>query len=185
MAAVKKTRNLEREKTPPARFFQATSTNTCGFFAAIVSRVRAAPEGARRPCSQSCRVRTDMPSSWAKRAWVRPVLFLVLATSGTLITRPYSPRLISRRLCRISVPMSRALLPILNLFADLPQDVSGNVVFDILWVHGQHPDHALLSFRVVNYAITTAFSPAWRWPTQLADSTGAGDNISSLRLSDQ
>jgi hypothetical protein len=42
---------------------QATSSKACGFLAAIISRVRAAPEGARRPCSQSCNVRTETPSS--------------------------------------------------------------------------------------------------------------------------
>jgi len=31
----------------------ATSMSTRGFFAAIINRVRAAPEGARRPCSHS------------------------------------------------------------------------------------------------------------------------------------
>lgn len=44
-----------------ARIGYATSKSTRGFRAATMSRVRAAPEGARRPCSHSCSVRTDTP----------------------------------------------------------------------------------------------------------------------------
>src|SRR5207245_1052824 len=118
----------------------ATSSSACGFFAAIASRVRAAPEGARRPCSQSCSVRTDTPSSWANRAWDSPVFLLARATSGTLITRPTSPRLISRRPWRISAPTSRIALAIFYLLANLAKQVSGNGVFHVLGVQRQHPD---------------------------------------------
>jgi len=41
----------------------ATSKSALGFLAAINSSVRAAPEGARRPCSHSCSVRTETPST--------------------------------------------------------------------------------------------------------------------------
>ena len=50
----------------------ATSTGARGFFSAIKSSVRAAPEGLRRPCSHSCRVRTDTPSSSANLDWEAP-----------------------------------------------------------------------------------------------------------------
>src|SRR6266404_127105 len=151
-----------------------------------MSKVRAARDGARRPCSQSCNVRTDTPSNCAKRVCDRPVFSRVLPTSGTLITRPIWPRLISRRPRRISAPTSRVFfLSILHLFANLTQHLGGNLVFDILGVHGQHPDQALLHFREVNDAITTAFSPASRPPTQLAHSTRAGNDTSGPGLLDQ
>src|SRR5436190_23618050 len=44
--------------TPPRRtpcLHQATSRSACGVFSAISSSVRAAPEGARRPCSHTHR----------------------------------------------------------------------------------------------------------------------------------
>src|SRR2546422_137432 len=102
-----------------------------------MSKVRAAPEGARRPCSQSCRVRTDTPSNWAKRACDRPVFCLVLATSGTLITRPNLPRLSSRSPCRISAPISRVFLAIFYLFANLPQQVNRYIFSNVLGVQRQ------------------------------------------------
>jgi len=37
-----------------------------GDFRAMRSNVRAAPDGSRRPCSHSCKVRTETPSNWAK-----------------------------------------------------------------------------------------------------------------------
>ena len=40
----------------------ATSISARGFLAAMSKSVRAAPDGARRPCSHSCSVRTETPS---------------------------------------------------------------------------------------------------------------------------
>src|ERR1700693_28852 len=120
-------------------FTHATSSKACGFFAAIMSKVRAAPEGTRRPCSQSCRVRTEMPSNSAKRPWERPVFSLVLATLGTLITRPYLPRLISRIPWRISLPIARVFLAIVYLLANHSQHVSRNFRCNVLGIHRQHP----------------------------------------------
>src|SRR5262249_44509926 len=51
----------------------ADSSKIFGFLCAIVSSVRAGPEGARRPCSHSWRVLTDTPSSRANSACERPV----------------------------------------------------------------------------------------------------------------
>ncbi len=51
----------------------ATSRSARGFLAAMSNSVRAAPEGARRPCSHSCSVRTDTPNSLAKRGCDSPV----------------------------------------------------------------------------------------------------------------
>src|SRR5439155_60815 len=63
-------------------------------------------------CPQSCRVRTETPSSSAKRAWDSPVVSRVAATSGTLITRPCSPRLISRRTKEDAAPHCSPIVPI-------------------------------------------------------------------------
>ena len=73
----------------------------------MASSVRAAPEGDRRPCSQSCSVLTDIPSNSAKRACDKPTFSRTEATSGRLTMRPYSSRLSSRSPSRISRPISR------------------------------------------------------------------------------
>lgn len=49
-----------------------SSRRVSGWSIATCSRVFAAPEGVRRPCSQSCRVRTLTPSSSAKSVCGRP-----------------------------------------------------------------------------------------------------------------
>ena len=53
----------------------ATSRSARGFLAAINNSVRAAPEGARRPCSHSCSVRNETPGSSAKRGCESPRAF--------------------------------------------------------------------------------------------------------------
>ena len=58
------------------------SRSARGFLAAINNSVRAAPEGARRPCSHSCSVRTDTPSSSANRGCDSPVPSRMDATDG-------------------------------------------------------------------------------------------------------
>src|SRR4029077_11895220 len=80
-------RHYRLSRTPPTivRFpHQATANNAFGLRSATSRSVRAAPEGARRPCSQSCRVRTDTPRRAAKSGCDNPVLARILATSGTL-----------------------------------------------------------------------------------------------------
>ena len=107
----------------PEREYQATSNSAAGFLWAIRSNVRAAPEGIRRPCSQSCNVRTDTPSNAANRDWDNPVLWRTSETAGTFTTRPDLPRLSSRIPFRISAPMSLSLF-IFYFLADLLQHVT-------------------------------------------------------------
>jgi hypothetical protein len=90
----------------------ATSRSARGFLAAINNSVRAAPDGALRPCSHSCRVRTDTPSNSANRDCERPVFSRTRAIEGTLMTRPSWPRLSCRRPFRISTPTLRLELDI-------------------------------------------------------------------------
>ena len=80
----------------------ATSVSARGFFAAINKRVLAAPDGARRPCSHSCSVRTETPSKVANFSWDSPVCSCTRVTDGTFATRPCSPRLIWRMSSKIS-----------------------------------------------------------------------------------
>ena len=110
---------------------------------------------------------------------------LIRVMSGTLITRPYSPRLISRRPCKISAPMSRLFLAILHLFANLPQHLRGDVVCNVLGVHRQHPDHALRCLRVVDHPIAAALPATGRAPPQFAYTPAARNDRPSFRPFDQ
>src|ERR1700688_4948692 len=160
----------------------ATSSSARGFLATTSSNVRAAPDGARRPCSQSCNVRTDTPSNDANRDWESPVFSRIIATSGTLITRPYSPRLISRSPSRISRPAFLFVLAIFHFLPDLPEHVSRDVVGNVLRIHREHPDHAVCPTDVVNHTITAPFAATRRRPAKLADTARARDYWSSLRI---
>src|SRR5690606_17922767 len=109
----------------------ATSNSARGFLAAIIRSVRAAPDGARRPCSHSCSVRTETPNRRANSAWDSPVFSRTPDTDGTVVTRPCSPRLISRIPSRISRPMFRFLLAIyflLNLLENPASYAFGHVL---------------------------------------------------------
>jgi hypothetical protein len=73
-----------------------TSRSTSGRFAAIASNERAAPVGLRRPCSQSCNVRTDTPSTFANFGCESPERMRASRASGTSIwctraARPLRP----------------------------------------------------------------------------------------------
>ncbi len=136
-----------------------TSRSTRGFLCAMASSVRAGPEGARRPCSHSCNVRTETPRSCANFDWDRPTLVRVSATGGNVTTRPTSPRLSCRRPSRISTPMSRRrALVIINLLPNLSENVSRNILGDVLRIECQHPDHALPRPQVVNDAEPATFA---------------------------
>src|SRR5947209_7444395 len=145
--------------------------------------MRAGPDGARRPCSHSCSVRTETPSNRAKSTCERPTRALVSATGGNVTTRPTSPRLISRMPSRISAPMSRVrFLAIFNLPPNLPQDVGWDVLCDVLWIKRQHPDHALTRPQVVDDTEPTAFPAAGKPPPELADAARLGNDRSSFRI---
>src|SRR5208283_4914752 len=164
----------------------ATSRRACGFFAATNSNVRAAPDGARRPCSHSCKVRTDTPSSVANFACERPVRSRIVVTEGTLTTRPISPRFSWRKPSRISIPTFRfaatlAIHFILDLFKHLRRDVLGN----ILRVQRQHPDLPLPRAQEINDANTSALAAPGHTPTQLAHTAGAWDERASLSIRKQ
>ena len=85
------------------------SLNRSGFFSAILRRVAAAPEGFLRPCSQSCRVRTETPRTSANSTWERPEAFRTRAAAGreTETLFPF-PAWISRTPSRTSCQISRS-----------------------------------------------------------------------------
>src|SRR5450756_2599523 len=69
-------------------------------------RARAAPDGERRPCSHSWRVRLEMFKTPANCACERPVLWRACTTSfaSTLVTRAACPAFISRTDCKSFKP---------------------------------------------------------------------------------
>ena len=115
----------------------ATSSNAFGLRSAIKSSVRAAPDGARRPCSQSCSVRIDTPSNVAKRSCESPVFSRTLATLGRFTTRPWQPLLISRSPASTSRPIFLLLFVISEKLLKLfyrQSSISGNTA------HGKSVD---------------------------------------------
>src|ERR1700731_5060427 len=105
-----------------------------------------------------------MASKDANRDWESPVF----ATSGTLITRPYSPRLISRSPSRISRPTFLFVLAIFHFLPDLPEYVSRDVVGDVLRIHREHPDHAMGTADVVKHAVNAPLTAPRGCPAKLA-----------------
>src|SRR5437667_1632864 len=137
----------------------ATSSSACGFLAATMRRVRAAPDGARRPCSHSWSVRTDTPSREANFAWESPVRSRMVATGGTLTTRPTSPRFNWRSPSRISIPTFRfATALAIDFILDPFKNVSRDVLCYVLGVESQHPDLSLAGAQKINDAESSAFA---------------------------
>src|SRR5688572_22914496 len=84
----------------------------------------------------------------------------MLATLGTVVTRPCSPRFSSRKPSSISRPMFRFGLGIVDFLSNLAQDVRGDVLGHVLRIDRQHPDNALSELRKINDAIATSLSTA-------------------------
>ena len=162
----------------------ATSRTARGFFAAMRSSVRAAPEGKRRPCSHSCRVRTETPSSRANCLWERPVFSRIVDTDGTLMIRPCSPRLISRIPSSISNPISRFALGI-DFFLDLLQNMARDVFGNVFRIEREHPNLALPDPSVIDDPHAPAFSTARALPSKLSDPARAGDHVTCVGLLDK
>src|SRR6266496_3088388 len=169
----------------------ATSNRTCGFFAAIDSSVRAAPDGARRPCSQSCNVRTETPSSIANCACERPVRSRIAATEGRFTTPPISPRLSSRKPSRTSSPMSRRDVDLVcpdgvlvfDFISDLPQNMGGNGSGDVFRIKRQQPDLALPLSQEINDANSTSLATAGDAPAHFPHAAGPANDFALLRAS--
>lgn len=112
--------HIARFRTPTksgTENYAANLRNTFGSSSAIRISVFAAAEGSRRPCSQSCNVRTDTPSSAANCSCVSPDFSRArrIGYDAVVNLRPIRPDLIARMPSRISWPTSREL----TRFADL------------------------------------------------------------------
>jgi hypothetical protein len=165
---------------------QAMSSNALGFLAAIVSNVRAAPEGLRRPCSHSCNVRTDTPRSAANSAWDRPARVRISEIAGRGLTRPIFLRLSSRNPSRISRPISRLRA---GLAADLmfyfPENVRRDCFDDVLRIKSQKPYFLVLCLQKINDPNTASFATARNTPTHFPDTARARNDFSQFGISCQ
>ncbi len=105
----------------------------------MINKVRAAPDGARRPCSQSCNVRTDTPKTEAKRACDKPVFSRIEDIFGTIdYTAGFAALNFPQTGKNFAPDIFASLhLAIIYFLLDLPKDdVRGNVFRNILRVHG-------------------------------------------------
>jgi hypothetical protein len=178
-------RRLQRRVRFRFEGVHATSSRARGLWSATSSNVRAAPLGARRPCSQSWSVRTETPKSSANRAWESPVFSRICPTSGTLMTRPCSPRLSSRSPSRISAPISRFTLVIFRLLADLPKYMRRYRFRDILRIDRQHPDQMLGMADKVDQSVSAPLASPWRCYAELPYTARASDHRPRIRISNQ
>src|SRR5690606_32636670 len=101
------------------------------------------------------------------------------------MTRLTSPRFSSRSPSRISCPIFRFALRIIDFLTNLPQDMGRNAVSHVLRVHRQHPDDPVRSPYVIDDAIAATLASARSSPAQLADTSRPGDHRASLWISDQ
>jgi hypothetical protein len=162
---------------------QATSSNAPGFLAAIVSNVRAAPEGLRRPCSHSCNVRTDTPNSAANSACDKPVRVRMSDIAGKGLTRPTFLRLSSRSPSRISRPMFRPRTALaVDLISDLPEDVSRDVFNDIFCIKSKQPYFFLGYPKEVNDSDSGALAATRDTPTHFPDTARPGNHFPQFRV---
>src|SRR5690606_2916726 len=169
------------------RLISRSSRNTSGWRNAISISACAGPEGLRRPCSHSCRVRGEMCSTSANSRCVRPVLLLACATSlgCTWQILATFAAFISftdwRSLLPMSSPVSVSLLIFQHLTNRL-QDMCGYVLHDGLFVDHQQPDHATWQSGEVNYSYSTPLPCARNRPANLSTSTATRNDITCLRI---
>src|SRR5581483_12178552 len=108
----------------------------------------------------------------------------MLVTLGTVVMRPCSPRLSSRKPSRISRPMFRFGLGIVHFLSNLPEDVGRDVFRHILRIHREHPDHPLCHAREIDDAVATPLAPAAGAPPKLPHATRPSDHVSGFGICD-
>src|SRR5690554_5128701 len=163
--------------------YRAMSNNTSGGPTATRSRVRAAPDGSRRPCSQSSNVRAETPSNSANSRCDIPTCTRAAATgeSSTSVRRAASPRFI----CSTEARRSAWNFAISSSIFDAPfqprQELHRQVVELRLRVSDEQPDGAIPDEEVDDPRAAPLPSPTRR-PTHLPAATAPRDEVARLRI---
>src|SRR5437667_7979100 len=109
----------------------------------------------------------------------------MVATGGTLITRPTSPRFNWRSPSKISIPTFRFVTVLaIDFILDLFENVTGNILFHILSVEREHPDLTLPSAQKVNDPKASALAAPSDAPAHLANAARTRNNRTNLWISD-
>ena len=188
----------------------ATSRRIFGCLAAMRRSVLAAPDGDLRPCSQSRRVRGDMPNKAANLSCDKPVFERASATSErsagiissfsivpsfrvtrrrnepsgcgmNCVLRAHSTRLPLSMDLRKRPTASLALL-IFEYLLDLFQPCAGHIIPFSLSISSDQNDSALCNPEKINYAGAAALPFAFCCPTQLAASASSRNNIACFGM---
>jgi hypothetical protein len=102
----------------------------------------------------------------------------MVATGGTVITRPTSPRFNWRNPSKISIPTFRfATVLVIDFIPNLFQHASRDVLCDILRVQSQHPNLPVPSAQKINDVEPTTLAATRNTPTHLAHASGAGNDL--------
>jgi hypothetical protein len=153
--------------------------NTSGLSSAILSKVCAALEGERAPCSHACTVLGDTPNKAANAAWLIPALLRVAATaeSGTTVVRAARPAFISFTDCIKLAWNCSSSLSIFHLLSELVQKFSGQVIKLGFGVDNQQPQMTVCGLAVVDNTRPAAFPHAITPPSHFTQAACTLDNI--------
>ena len=180
------------EGTPTQTVYAAaaTSLSTSGRISAIEISVLAAREGERRPCSHSCRVRTETPSKPANCDWLSPDLIRAETTGETSTLVPFLA-IISLTDLRNSAAISRedskeSSASSVNGFFDfifhLPQNLARNGIEFRFRIHEQQPDLTFCQAVKVNNTNATRLPRSSTCPANLANTTRLANDITRLGI---
>jgi len=168
---------------PNATVYCESSRNTSGCLTATRNKVRAAPVGSRRPCSQSCKVRGETPSNSANSRCDNPTCSRAAATgeSSTSVRRTASPRCI----CPTEASRSAWNLFISSSIIDAPfqsrQKLYRQVIELRLRVSDEQPNSAIPDDEVDDSRSAPLPSPTRR-PTHLPAATTPRNEGARLRV---
>jgi hypothetical protein len=153
--------------------------NTSGLSSAILSKVCAAFDGERTPCSHACTVLADTPNNAANAAWLIPALLRVAATadSGTTVARAAWPAFISLTDCIKSAWNCSSSLSISHLLRELVQKFGWQVIKLSFGVGNQQPQLAVGGLVVVDDTSPATFAHAITTPAHFTQSACALNHI--------
>jgi hypothetical protein len=162
----------------------------------MASNERAAPDGWRRPCSHSCNVRGDTPSSSANRCLDSPERSRASAMPETVtrVARPTLPDFICRTDASNSAPRfrlvslarsARSVIFGIQRAPDLAQRSSVDVVAHAFGIDQQQIDRPFRQPVVVDDADPAALASPRSRPANLATTARVSNHITSLRVGDE